>query len=55
MNKCTKRLDSGLTTGPTLVMSECLNLTFKSVDQVLLCYHLNETFLAELLNGTIYF
>ena len=30
-------------------------LTFESVDEILKCYHSNETSLAELLRGSIYF
>ena len=30
-------------------------LTFESVDEILKCYHSNETSLAELLHGSIYF
>ena len=30
-------------------------LTFESVDEMLWCYHSNETFWAEVLSGVIYF
>ena len=29
--------------------------TFKPVDRILWCYHLNKTFLAELLHSDVYF